>query len=86
MLTAWAAMRLTEAAVLDRKGTMLARTGLDPAWFREVSKDALQRVSPGEVVIRLTTARNGCARWSGSDLSDSPLCRALHRSRARPSR
>src|SRR6202045_634304 len=43
VLTAQAAMRgLTEAAVLDRSGTMLARTGLMFALgFEDVSKDAL---------------------------------------------
>src|SRR6195256_5075892 len=53
MLTAQAAMRgLTEAAVLDRKGTMLARTGLVFALgFEDVSKDALRRAQQGEVVI-----------------------------------
>src|ERR1051326_7870694 len=52
-LTAQAAMRgLTEAAVLDRNGTMLARTGLMFALgFEEVSKDALRRAHQGEVVI-----------------------------------
>src|SRR6266404_6876978 len=53
VLTAQAAMRgLTEAAVLDRKGTMLARTGLVFALgFEDVSKDALMRAKLGEVVI-----------------------------------
>src|SRR6266404_2792157 len=53
VLTAQAAMRgLTEAAVLDRKGTMLARTGLVFALgFEDVSKDALYRAQLGEVVI-----------------------------------
>ncbi len=53
VLTAQAAMRgLTEAAVLDRKGTMLARTGLVFALgFEDVSKDALHRAQQGEVVI-----------------------------------
>jgi two-component system nitrogen regulation sensor histidine kinase NtrY len=53
VLTAQAAMRgLTEAAVLDRNGTMLARTGLAFALgFEDVSKDALRRASQGEVVI-----------------------------------
>jgi two-component system, NtrC family, nitrogen regulation sensor histidine kinase NtrY len=53
ILTAQASMRgLTEAAVLDRKGTMLARTGLVFALgFEDVSKDALRRASQGEVVI-----------------------------------
>src|SRR5256885_11266769 len=53
MLTAQAAMRgLTEAAVLDRKGTMLARTGLVFALgFEDVSKDALRRAQQGEAVI-----------------------------------
>src|SRR6202795_4766037 len=52
-LTAQAAMRgLTEAAVLDRRGTMLARTGLVFALgFEDVSKDALRRADQGEVVI-----------------------------------
>jgi two-component system nitrogen regulation sensor histidine kinase NtrY len=52
-LTAQAAMRgLTEAAVLDRNGTMLARTGLMFALgFEDVSKDALRRAQQGEVVI-----------------------------------
>src|SRR5438093_8838443 len=45
MLTAQAAMRgLTEAAVLDRKGTMQARTGLVFALgFEDVSQDAMIR-------------------------------------------
>ncbi len=53
VLTAQAAMRgLTEAAVLDRNGTMLARTGLAFALgFEDVSKDALRRASQGEVVV-----------------------------------
>src|SRR5579872_2903102 len=53
VLTAQAAMRgLTEAAVLDEKGTMLARTGLVFALgFEDVSKDALRRARDGEVVI-----------------------------------
>ncbi len=53
VLTAQAAMRgLTEAAVLDRRGTMLARTGLVFALgFEDVSKDALRRASQGETVI-----------------------------------
>ncbi|HEX3863946.1 MAG TPA: PAS domain-containing sensor histidine kinase [Stellaceae bacterium] len=53
ILTAQAAMRgLTEAAVLDRRGTMLARTGLVFALgFEDVSQDALRRASQGEVVI-----------------------------------
>src|SRR5260370_585268 len=43
---------LTEAAVLDRKGAMLARTGLVFALgFEDVSKDALNRARQGEVVI-----------------------------------
>ena len=53
VLAAQAAMRgLTEAAVLDRKGAMLARTGLVFALgFEDVSKDALHRARLGEVVI-----------------------------------
>jgi len=53
VLTAQAAMRgLTEAAVLDRKGTMLARTGLVFALgFEDISQDALRRAAQGEVVI-----------------------------------
>src|SRR5579863_6832682 len=53
VLTAQAAMRgLTEAAILDRKGTMVARTGLAFALgFEDVSQDALRRASQGEVVI-----------------------------------
>src|SRR5437773_2061612 len=53
VLTAQAAMRgLTEAAVLDRKGTMLARTGLVFALgFEDVSQDAMNRAKQGEVVI-----------------------------------
>ena len=53
ILAAQASMRgLTEAAVLDRKGTMVARTGLVFALgFEDVSKDALRRAGQGEVVI-----------------------------------
>src|SRR6267143_131 len=53
VLTAQAAMRqLTEAAVLDRSGAMLARTGLMFALgFEDVSKEALRRAQQGEVVI-----------------------------------
>ncbi|MBV9827559.1 MAG: PAS domain-containing sensor histidine kinase [Alphaproteobacteria bacterium] len=53
VLTAQAAMRnLTEAAVLDRNGTMVARTGLVFALgFEDVSQDALRRARQGEVVI-----------------------------------
>src|SRR5579883_1123184 len=52
-LTAQAAMRgLTEAAVVDSRGQMLARTGLAFALgFEDVSKDAIKRASQGEVVI-----------------------------------
>src|SRR4051795_2389288 len=53
ILTAQAAMRgLTEAAVLDRRGSMVARTGLTFALgFEDVSQDALRRANQGEVVI-----------------------------------
>ena len=53
VLTAQAAMRsLTEAAILDKNGTMLARTGLVFALgFEDISKDALRRAQQGEVVI-----------------------------------
>jgi two-component system nitrogen regulation sensor histidine kinase NtrY len=53
VLTAQAAMRgLTEAAILDQKGTMLARTGLVFALgFEDISKDALHRAQLGEVVV-----------------------------------
>ena len=53
ILTAQAAMRgLTEAAILDRRGTMVARTGLVFALgFEDISKDALRRAGQGEVVI-----------------------------------
>src|SRR5579884_4287979 len=53
VLTAQAAMRgLTEAAILDRHGTMVARTGLVFALgFEDVSQDALRRAHQGEVVI-----------------------------------
>jgi two-component system nitrogen regulation sensor histidine kinase NtrY len=52
-LTIQASMRgLTEAAVLDSKGNMLARTGLAFALgFEDVSEDALRRAKDGEVVI-----------------------------------
>src|ERR1043165_7909940 len=50
ILTAQAAMRgLTEAAVLDRSGAILARTGLTFALgFEDISKDALRRAHDGE--------------------------------------
>src|SRR6267143_3758107 len=53
VLAAQAAMRgLTEAAVLDRRGSMVARTGLVFALgFEDVSQDALRRAQQGEVVI-----------------------------------
>src|SRR5437763_2748592 len=53
VLTAQAAMRgLTEASVLDRRGQMVARTGLAFALgFEDVSQDALRRATQGEVVI-----------------------------------
>jgi two-component system, NtrC family, nitrogen regulation sensor histidine kinase NtrY len=53
VLAAQAAMRgLTEAAIVDNKGTMLARTGLVFALgFEDVGKDALRRAQQGEVVI-----------------------------------
>src|ERR1051326_6625025 len=53
VLTAQAAMRgLTEAAILDPRGTMLARTGLVfGLGFEDVSQDALRRAQQGEVVI-----------------------------------
>ena len=52
-LTIQASMRgLTEAAVLDSKGTMVARTGLVFALgFEDVGADALRRADQGEVVI-----------------------------------
>src|SRR5437588_12705594 len=52
-LTAQAAIRsLTEAAVVDRRGQMVARTGLAFALgFEDVSQDALRRANPGEVVL-----------------------------------
>jgi two-component system, NtrC family, nitrogen regulation sensor histidine kinase NtrY len=53
VLTAQAAMRsLTEAAVLDQRGTVLARTGLVFALgFGDISREALRRAELGEVVI-----------------------------------
>src|SRR5436309_9474927 len=53
ILTAQAAMRsLTEAAVVDRRGQMVARTGLAFALgFEDVSQGALRRGNQGEVVI-----------------------------------
>jgi two-component system, NtrC family, nitrogen regulation sensor histidine kinase NtrY len=53
ILTAQASMRgLTEAAVLDSKGNMVARTAFVFALgFEEVSAEALQRAKDGEVVI-----------------------------------
>jgi len=53
VLTMQAAMRgLTEAAVVDSEGHMLARTGLAFALgFEDVSKDALRRAAAGDVVI-----------------------------------
>ncbi|HYM71983.1 MAG TPA: PAS domain-containing sensor histidine kinase [Stellaceae bacterium] len=53
ILTAQASMRgLTEAAVIDSKGNMIARTGLVFALgFEEISADALRRAKDGEVVI-----------------------------------
>jgi two-component system nitrogen regulation sensor histidine kinase NtrY len=52
-LTIQASMRgLTEAAILDHKGNMLARTGLAFALgFEDVGADALRRAKDGEVVI-----------------------------------
>ncbi|HWB48123.1 MAG TPA: PAS domain-containing sensor histidine kinase [Stellaceae bacterium] len=52
-LTIQASMRgLTEAAVIDSKGNMLARTGLAFALgFEDVSEDAIRRARDGEVVI-----------------------------------
>ncbi len=91
VLTAQAAMRgLTEAAVLDRNGTMLARTGLMFALgFEEVSKDALRRARQGEVVDSDRRpggagARTGPARRVQRPL---PLRRTVYRTAgARPSR
>ncbi len=53
VLTAQAAMRgLTEAAILDSRGTMLARTGLVfGLGFEDVSLDSLRRAQQGEIVI-----------------------------------
>src|SRR5215213_4549281 len=53
VLTAQAAMRgLTEAAILDSRGTMLARTGLVfGLGFEDVSQDGLRRAQQGEIVI-----------------------------------
>jgi two-component system nitrogen regulation sensor histidine kinase NtrY len=52
-LTIQASMRgLTEAAVLDEKGNMVARTGLAFALgFEDVGTDALRRAKDGEVVV-----------------------------------
>jgi two-component system nitrogen regulation sensor histidine kinase NtrY len=52
-LTIQASMRgLTEAAVLDEKGHMVARTGLAFALgFEDVGEDTLRRAKDGEVVI-----------------------------------
>ncbi|HVH78250.1 MAG TPA: HAMP domain-containing protein, partial [Stellaceae bacterium] len=52
-LTIQASMRgLTEAAIIDNKGNMVARTGLAFALgFEEVGEDALRRARDGEVVI-----------------------------------
>jgi len=52
-LTIQASMRgLTEAAVLDSKGNMVARTGLAFALgFEDVGADALRRARDGEVVV-----------------------------------
>src|SRR5229473_2542222 len=52
-LTIAASMRgLTEAAILDSKGNMVARTGLAFALgFEEVGTEALRRADGGEVVI-----------------------------------
>ena len=52
-ITIQASMRgLTEAAVVDSKGNMLARTGLAFALgFEEISPDAIRRANDGEVVI-----------------------------------
>jgi two-component system nitrogen regulation sensor histidine kinase NtrY len=52
-LTIQASMRgLTEAAVLDNKGNMVARTGLAFALgFEDVGEDALKRAKDGEVVV-----------------------------------
>src|SRR5437868_12703895 len=53
VLAVQAAMRvLTEAAVLDRNGTMMARTGLAFALgFEDIKQDALRRANQGEVII-----------------------------------
>ena len=53
VLTAQAAMRgLTEAAIVDRNGTMMARTGLAFALgFEDIKQDALRRANQGEVII-----------------------------------
>jgi two-component system, NtrC family, nitrogen regulation sensor histidine kinase NtrY len=52
-LTIQASMRgLTEAAILDSKGNMVARTGLAFALgFEDVGQDALRRAKDGEVVV-----------------------------------
>jgi two-component system, NtrC family, nitrogen regulation sensor histidine kinase NtrY len=52
-LTIQASMRgLTEAAVLDSKGNMVARTGLAFALgFEDVGEDALRRAKDGDVVV-----------------------------------
>jgi two-component system, NtrC family, nitrogen regulation sensor histidine kinase NtrY len=52
-LTAQAAMRgLTEAAIVDSNGKMIARTGLVFALgFQDIPKDALRRAAEGEVVV-----------------------------------
>ena len=81
VLTAQAAMRgLTEAAVLDRSGTMLARTGLVfGLGFEDVSQDALRRAQQGEVVI-MTDDREERVRALVrlNEFSDLyPLCRPV---------
>ena len=83
ILTSQAAMRgLTEAAVLDRRGQMLARTGLAFALgFEDVSKEALKRASQGEIVVMTgdqderVRALDPARRVQRS----LPLCRPLYR-------
>ena len=83
VLTAQAAMRgLTEAAILDRKGTMLARTGLVFALgFEDVSKDALRRAQQGEVVDHDRRPRGAGARARPAERVQRPVsvCRAFYR-------
>src|SRR5918911_1979077 len=80
VLTAQAAMRgLTEAAVVDRRGQMVARTGLAFALgFEDVSQDALRRANMSASKASAPAFRSPLQ----SSISSSRCCFSLRRFRS----